>query len=31
LSREIARAHGGQLELLPSADTEVRLRLWLPL
>ena len=30
LSREIARAHGGDLSLLDSATDEVRLRLWLP-
>jgi heavy metal sensor kinase len=30
LSREIARAHGGELTLEASADDEVRLRLWLP-
>ncbi len=30
LSREIARAHGGELTLQTSADDEVRLRLWLP-
>jgi heavy metal sensor kinase len=30
LSREIARAHGGDLTLEASADDEVRLRLWLP-
>jgi signal transduction histidine kinase len=31
LAREIARAHGGDLTLQPSAETEARLRLWLPL
>jgi two-component system heavy metal sensor histidine kinase CusS len=31
LAREIARAHGGDLTLEPSALDEVRLRLWLPL
>ena len=30
LSREIARAHGGELTLEASADDEARLRLWLP-
>jgi signal transduction histidine kinase len=30
LSREIARAHGGDLTLQASPDDEVRLRLWLP-
>ena len=30
LAREIARAHGGDLLLLPSADDVVTLRLWLP-
>jgi len=30
LAREIARAHGGDLTLEPSAPNEVRLRLWLP-
>jgi heavy metal sensor kinase len=30
LSREIARAHGGDLTLEDSTDDEVRLRLWLP-
>lgn len=30
LAREIARAHGGELTLEPSADDEVRMRLWLP-
>jgi signal transduction histidine kinase len=30
LSREIARAHGGDLTLEPSPPTAVRLRLWLP-
>jgi signal transduction histidine kinase len=30
LSREIARAHGGDLTLAASADDEVQLRLWLP-
>jgi signal transduction histidine kinase len=31
LAREIARAHGGDLTLQPSVETEARLRLWLPL
>lgn len=30
LAREIARAHGGELVLMPGALDEVRLRLWLP-
>ena len=30
LARVIARAHGGDLTLLPSPPDEVRLRLWLP-
>lgn len=30
LARVIARAHGGDLTLLPSPHDEVRLRLWLP-
>lgn len=30
LAREIARAHGGELELAPSEAAQVRLRLWLP-
>lgn len=30
LSREIARAHGGELTLMESKADEVRLRLWLP-
>ena len=30
LARVIARAHGGELTLLPSPQDEVRLRLWLP-
>jgi signal transduction histidine kinase len=30
LAREIARAHGGDLTLQPSVETEARLRLWLP-
>jgi len=30
LAREIARAHGGDLTLEPSADDVVLLRLWLP-
>jgi two-component system, OmpR family, heavy metal sensor histidine kinase CusS len=30
LAREIAKAHGGELSLAPSAQTEVRMRLWLP-
>jgi two-component system, OmpR family, heavy metal sensor histidine kinase CusS len=30
LAREIAKAHGGELTLVPSAPDEVRIRLWLP-
>jgi heavy metal sensor kinase len=30
LAREIARAHGGDLTLQPSAADEVRMRVWLP-
>lgn len=30
LAREIAKAHGGELSLVPSALTQVRMRLWLP-
>ena len=30
LSRELARAHGGDLTLEPSQTSEVRMRLWLP-
>ena len=30
LAREIARAHGGDLTLLPGAPDQVTLRLWLP-
>ncbi|MFG6467606.1 ATP-binding protein [Roseateles sp. BYS87W] len=30
LVREIVRAHGGEAQLLPSAEDEVHLRVWLP-
>ncbi|HRD97349.1 MAG TPA: ATP-binding protein [Rubrivivax sp.] len=30
LAREVARAHGGELDLEPSGDEEIHMRLWLP-